>query len=149
MPHRKCSFQDFNLGSTKVTDCQFPPLFCYWPLSWTTLCSEMHQTVPSKDVKTNVKKHLRLLFDLSLLYKQDTLESKAKPEFLSPHPKESPVRQSPSTLSGSGKPRAEPLSHCLLCLPLYSSTETCNSLDAGPPVSFTSGQESWYNESIL
>lgn len=121
---------------------------------WAWCASALHimQWNPLFPPKTSKQKCEKMIHACCLtssqLHKRDTLQSRAKREFLSLHPDGSVVSPSPSTRSGTWKPVAEPLPHCLLCLPLYSSTETCNSPDADPPVSFTSGQERWYNESI-
>lgn len=144
----------------KFTSCCFSASFawlCKTANNWVSSTSltvflPCYVVKSTKEVKTNMKNHFHSLFDLSLLStdKQETQESMARQEFLPLHPQQSPIRQSTraSTLSGTWKPRAGLPPHCLLCLPLCSSTEMCNSLDAVPPVSFTSGQEGWYKESI-
>lgn len=88
----------------------------------------------------------RLTTDLLSSDKQETLESmKAWEDRSSCHciPKNLNIVWHVDTQSRA----AATLPHCPLCFSLYISPEKCNSLDAVPPVSFTTGQESWYNES--
>ena len=147
----RCEFAPQKIWAMNVK--YLTALFWYWQiislyltciLRWNLLsCS-------SKLDKMNVKNQLHSVFDPSLIStdKQETQESKVKLEFLSLHPKQAPVRQSPRTsaLIGTWKPRATATLPALFAS--SSSTETCYSLDTVPLFSFSSGQESWSSESI-
>lgn len=117
---------------------------------WLTTYQYLHHVMYWNPLKKTVKNKCEKPFTLIVWPQICSPQTNRKPWRVWKHGKTGvPVTASPriSTLSGTWTRSRGPLPHCPLCFSLYISPEKCNSLDAVPPVSFTTGQESWYNES--